>query len=151
MKLPRNAIVYFSIVTEDYNIEDDAVRGDERAAALLTGNGWELVCMESRAVRWIAHTLGVRVNDEGHDSTGDLVCKFAVDTVEQLEQLDAFLSRYHTGGNDQIDTDEQYVAARDFRLYPNGVNDVFFGAEYGAEADISDFIEAMRDGSIVAA
>lgn len=151
MKLPRNSIVYFSIVIEDYNIEDDAANGDERAAALLSGSGWELVFMESRAVQWIARTLGVRITDEGHDSTGDLVCKFAVDTVEQLEALDIFLSRYHTGSNDTIDTGEQYVSARDFRFYPNGVNDVWFGAEYGAEADISDYIDAVRDGSIVAA
>jgi hypothetical protein len=151
MKLPQNAIVYFSLVIEDYNIEDDAAHGDERAAALLDGNGWELVCMESRGLAWIARQLSVRITDEGHDVGGDLVCKFAVDTVEQLEQLDAFLSRYHTGGNDTIETGEQYISALDFRFYPNGVNDVFFGADYGAEADISDFIEAMRDGSIVAA
>lgn len=151
MQLPRNAIVYFSVVVDTAWLEEAASEGDTDAIALAS-NGRELACMEGRAAAWIARECGMeRWGNEGHDAYGDLVCKFGVSDLAEIERIERFISRNFIGGNDQIYTPERFIEARDFRLYPFGVNDVFFGAEHGAEGDLSDFIDAYRKGEIVAA
>jgi len=120
--LDRDAIVYFGIATEDYNIEEDADNGDEFAQSLMNDGGRGLNKLEGDALRNLSRMFKTRIMNEGHDGSGELVCKLPVDSWEDIKKIDAVLSRHHIGGDDEIDTGVQYVVARDFRLYPDGIS-----------------------------
>ena len=141
--LGRMAIVYFDLAMEDYNIEEDADNGDEFAQSLMADHrkGLEL---ESKAVKNLSRMFGARIMDEGHDSGGGLVCKFGVDSWADVKKALDVINRNHEGGDDQIGTDVPYMVARDFRLYPDGVNDVFYGEGSGAEGDWDEWLSEHK-------
>jgi hypothetical protein len=136
----RNAIVYFAIRLEISDIEEDANNGDEDAQRLLACDGLEFGDMELRAASTIGRLLGKSIWNEGHDAFDDLICKFSADTLEDIENLESLLSKYHTGGTDNIDTGVPYVTAFEFMFYPQGVGGKYYGDVDGASGDLSDWI-----------
>ncbi len=136
----RNAIVCFAIRVEAYDIEEDANSGDEDAQRLMNDDGFELSNMELRAASIIGRLLGKSVWNEGHDAFGDLICKFSVDTLEDIENLESLLSKYHTGGADNINVGVPYITAFEFMFYPQGIGGRYYGDVDGASGDLSDWI-----------
>lgn len=138
---PKTAIVYFGVITENYNIEEDAENGDEKAQSLLD-DPRKAVDLELRAVKSLQKLLKTRISNEGHDSTGELVCKFGVSSRDDIKKLNRILNRHHVGGNDDTDTGVDYTVARDFRFYPLGIRGrVFYGGGPGAEGDLEDWLD----------
>lgn len=141
--LGRMAIVYFDLAMEDYNIEEDADNGDEFAQSLLD-DPRKALKLESDALKSLSRMFGARIMDEGHDSGGGLVCKFSVDSWADVKKANDVINRHHEGGDDQIGLDVPYMVARDFRLYPDGVNDVFYGSAPGAEGDLDEWLSEHK-------
>ena len=141
--LGRMAIVYFDLAMEDYNIEEDADEGDAFAQSLLD-DPRKANALESKALKSLSRMFGTRIMNEGHDSGGGLVCKFAVNSWADVKKANDVISRYYEGGDDQIGTDVPYMVARDFRLYPDGVNDVFYGAAPDAEDDWDEWLSEHK-------
>ncbi len=139
----RRAILYFSIRIEDYNIEEDAANGDSYAANLIS-DVYELLRIENQAVNKIAQDIGMPVWNEGHDEFGALVCKIGIESIEDLRSIKDYIDRSFIGGDDNIEA-APYTFAGDFRFYPSGVNDEFYGAAPGAIDEISEYIEAYTD------
>jgi hypothetical protein len=140
--LGRMAVVYFGIAIEDYNIEEAAREGDARAQALLQDtSGMALLKLEDRALKSLSRMFNTRITNEGHDRYGDLVCKIPVNSWEDVKSVNAVINKHHIGGDDEIDTDVEYVVARGFRLYPDGVNDDFYGEESGAVGTFDEWLE----------
>lgn len=142
--LGRMAIVYFDLAMEDYNVEEDAGNGDEFAQSLLD-DVRNALKLESDALKSLSRMFGARIMNEGHDSGGGLVCKFAVDSWDDVKKALSVINRNHEGGDDQIGTGVPYMVARDFRLYPDGVNNVFYGEGSGAEGDWNEWLSEHKD------
>jgi hypothetical protein len=137
---PRLAVVYFDLHTEEYNIEEDAQEGDAEAKALLN-DPRQILRLEHKALAELSRKFGHRISDEGHDRYGDLVCKFGVDDWAEVKAANDVISKHHIGGDDEMDAGAPYMVARGFRLYPNGVNDVFYGEESGAEGTWEEWLQ----------
>lgn len=138
---PRKAIMYFDISCEDYNIEEDARDGDPLAMEIMADkSGRVLHKLEGDAYKAVEKLFRVRLSNEGHDSAGNLVCKFSIDSVEDVENALKVINRNHIGGNDQIDTGVQYFTAQGFTLYPQGVNGPRYSDE-GSYPTIEEFLE----------
>jgi hypothetical protein len=62
----------------------------------------------------------IKVENEGHDAFGNLICKFGVDSVEEVIKIFNWIGKNHIGGLDTVDSgpDGVYTNACDFRLYP---------------------------------
>ena len=145
----RSAIVYFELVCEDYNIEEDANNGDPAAQNLLN-NDRALLNQENLAVNSLKKLFKKNISNEGHGSGGQLVCKFGVNSVKELIDADRVLSRNHTGGDDEIDTGVAYFSARGFRFYPDGVNNGFYGEDSGALGTWEEWIESQKGSRLAA-
>ena len=141
--LGRMSIVYFDLVMEDYNIEEDAGNGDAFAQSLLDDPS-KANALESKALKSLSRMFGTRIMNEGHGSGDELVCKFGVRSWADVKKANDVINRHYEGGDDQIGTDVPYMVARDFRLYPDGVNDVFYGAEPGAEDDWDEWLSEHK-------
>jgi len=137
---PRLAVVYFDLHTEEYNIEEDAREGDAEAKALLN-DPRQILRLEHKALAELSRKFGHRISDEGHDRYGDLVCKFGVNDWAEVKAANDVISKHHIGGDDEMDAGAPYMVARGFRLYPNGVNDVFYGEESGAEGTWEEWLQ----------
>jgi hypothetical protein len=138
--LGRMSIVYFDLIMEDYNIEEDAENGDEFAQSLMDGDGRGALKLESDAIKNLSRMFGKRISNEGHSNDGSLICNFAVNSWAEVNKALSVINRNHTGGDDNIDTGVRYFEARDFRLYPDGTNDVFYGEGNGAEDDWDEWL-----------
>lgn len=142
---PRTAMVYFSLHTEDYNIEDDASEGDKAAQALLD-EPQKLIRLEDKALKELSRKFGQRIDNEGHDGNGDLVCKLVVTEWAEVKAMqdviNANLAGY--GTDDTMALDAPYMVARDFRFYPDGVNDNFYGEERGAAGSWEEWLKANK-------
>ena len=145
----RSAIVYFELVCEDYNIEEDANNGDLAAQNLLN-NDRALLNQENLAINSLKKLFKKNISGEGHGSGGELVCKFGVNSVKELIDADRVLSRNHTGGDDEIDTGVAYFSARGFRFYPDGVNNGFYGEESRALGTWEEWIESQKGSRLAA-
>ena len=141
--LGRMALVYFDLSLEDYNVEEDARSGDEFAQSLLKDER-KMLGLENEAVKNLSRMFGTRINNEGHTSHGGLVCKFGVDSWDDVKKALTVINRHHEGGDDQIGTGVPYMVAQGFRLYPDGVNDVFYGEEPGAEGDWDEWLSEHK-------
>jgi len=138
---PRKAVMYFQISCEDYNIEDDARDGDPLATEIMEDkSGRALLNLEWDAYKAVEKLFRVRLTNEGHDSAGNLVCRFSIDSVEDVENALKVINRNHIGGDDQIDTGVQYFTAQGFTLYPQGVNGPRYSDE-GSYPTIEEFLE----------
>jgi hypothetical protein len=125
---PKNAIVYFDLAFEDYNLEEDQSPnadedGQERAAAFLAMGKGDLtkavLATEDAAMKEIGAKLkkaglNVRLNNEGHGSGGELVMKFGVDSLDDVKKLVSFIGKNMGGGDDVIYLDAPYMEARGF-------------------------------------
>lgn len=155
---PKTAIVYVGLVFEDYNYADDAssadadrqeaVRafmrlGNDVCEAASKAEGMALADLERRLK---TAGLDVRLTNESHDDEGGLIVKFGVSSIADVERLVRFVRGNSGGGEDEIYLDAPYMAARGFRLYPQGVNRpsfVFGGSHLAGEGDIEDWLEAQ--------
>lgn len=126
----RKALVYFNVTIEEYNLEEDLeegrtlLRGDFTIEDLQQGTPAmirELQRLEKDAAKFVGQIAKARVTEEGHDNYGSLICFFAIQSVADLKRLEQELSRYHVGGEDQIEA-APYTVAENFVLYPQGVN-----------------------------
>lgn len=131
---PRSAIVYFDLVIEDYNIEEDAGNPEsdlhDYAKQLFVDfdGGHEL---ENKLYREVQELLGFSIGNEGHGSDDALICKTYPRTAE-----DAFrcMKVLPTAGV-QIST--PYGAVEDVRFYPQGPSGPYLTWD-GASENISD-------------
>ena len=130
---PRKAIMYFYISFEDYYAEEDGVELSDR----------EVSSMESKALKNVSRLLKVRVGNEGHDRFGNLVCKIAVNSLEEVAKIVEIVQRNTIGGEDQIDTDVEYFSAQGFTLYPTGVNGrpTYQMGGLGGHEDLEEYLE----------
>ena len=130
---PRKAIMYFYLFFEDWNAEEDGVELSDR----------ELSSMESKALKNVSRLLKVKVGNEGHDSNGNLVCKIAVNSLEEVAEIIEIVQRNTIGGEDQIDTDVEYFTAQGFTLYPTGVNGrpTYQIGGMGGHEDLEEYLE----------
>jgi len=108
--------VYFDVHFEDYNYEEDLESEDEERRQAASAAPMD-VDAELRAAASIGRLLGVRVLNEGHNSYGDLVCKFAIQFRDLPLVLNELERRMQSGA--EIDTDEPYHVVRGFVLYPD--------------------------------
>jgi len=140
--LGRMAIVYFDLIIEAYNIEEDAENGDEFAQSLMDDGGRGMNKLEGDALKNLSRMFGQRISNEGHGPDGALVCKFPVNSWAEVKKANDVINKNHTGGDDNIDTGVQYVEARDFRLHPEGVgqNQAFYGEHSRAEGDWDEWL-----------
>lgn len=146
---PRKAIVYFDLCFEEDNYLEAKDEGDDHAAELLAlGKGNEEKAIhkaEDLAMEEIEKILkksGVRVrlDNEGHDSNGDLVMKFGVDSLDDVKKILKVINKASGGGDDDIYLD-YYFTARGFLLFPQGVN----GLRYNVVADEDDWTDALSE------
>lgn len=135
---PRRAMIYFALHFEEYNYEEDRDSDDpdaqKRAADFLKmGNRGKdqfaraIMAAEDAAISEITRLIkkakpNVRINNEGHGQGGELIMKFGVDSMEDAKAIALLVSRNTGGGDDIIYLNAPYMEARDFRLYPQGVN-----------------------------
>lgn len=141
--LGRMSIVHFVLLTEDYDIEEDAGNGDAFAQSLLD-DPRKVNALESKALKSLSRMFGTRITKEGHDRDGGLVCKFGVRSWADVNKANDVVNRHYKGGDDQIDTGVPYMVAHDFRLYPNGVKDVFYGSAPSSEDDWVDWLSEHK-------
>lgn len=141
--LTRNAIVYFDLVLEDYNIEEDADNGDEFAKSLMADNQ-EMMKLQGKDLASLKRMFGTTIMDEGHGSDDALVCKFSVDSWADVKKANDVINRHHTGGDDNMGLDVPYFEARSFRLYPDGVNNVFYSEESQAKGDWNEWLSEHK-------
>jgi hypothetical protein len=131
---PRSAIVYFDLVIEDYNIEDDAGNPESELHAYAVQvredmhGGHDL---ESEIYREVRELLGFSIGNEGHGSDDALICKTYPKTAEEAFHCMKVLP--DAGG--QIST--PYGAVEDVRFYPQGAGGPYLTWE-GASEQISD-------------
>jgi len=147
---PRKAMMYFDISFEDYNIDDAAEEGDEIALKLQGGDDRLAVKLEGDAIKAAERILGVKVSNEGHDSAGNLVCKFGVDSWGDVDKAYKAISRNTIGGDDQIDLAPFYVG-QGFFLLPQGVNGPKYGNVPGRKGDLDDWLADNKPGKKAAA
>ncbi|OHD26988.1 MAG: hypothetical protein A2Y38_08215 [Spirochaetes bacterium GWB1_59_5] len=158
-KFNRGGVMYFDIVTEDYNIEEDvsaAEDNDEDAIERLTNSGLGFPPDYSKAVEWdframkeLAAMLGVRIDNEGHGSDEALICKFSVSDWAEVKRVADLVKRHTTGGEDQISLDTPYTVAQGFTLFPDAelVNGRSWGNGMGRlEGDLDEWLEAFEPG-----
>ena len=141
--LTRDSIVYFDLVLEDYNIEEDADNGDEFAKSLM-GDNQEMMKLQGKALASLKRMFGTTIMNEGHGSDGALVCKFSVDSWADVSKANDVINRHHTGGDDNMGLDVPYFEARSFRLYPDGVNNVFYSEESQAKGDWNEWLSEHK-------
>jgi hypothetical protein len=152
---PKSAMVYFDLYFEEDNLEEDqGPNADEdqqqRAAEFLaTGKGditnaarkAEDDAMKEIGAMLKKAGLNVRLGNEGHGSGDELVMKFGIDTVDQVKKLVDFIKRNTGGGEDVIYLNAPYMEARDFVLFPVGVNNDGFSVN--GDGDIEEWLEAQ--------
>jgi hypothetical protein len=139
---PRKAMMYFDISCEDYNIEEDAENGEPLAMKIMEDErGLVLHKLEGDAYKAVEKLFRVRLSNEGHDSSGNLVCKFPIDSVEDVENALKVINRNHIGGDDQIDTGVQYFTAQGFTLYPQGVNGPRYSENSQDDGTLEEWLE----------
>ena len=163
-KFTEGGVMYFELTMEDYNMEEDfssAEDGDEEAIQRLTAAGLThlkplgqqdraLVDLEWKALKEVERLFpGFRVGNEGHDTAGDLICKFNVNTYADVKKVQSIIDRSAGGGDDEIYLDTPYAAVRGFHLYPdaNLANGRAWGVRPGpVEGDLSDWLEDFKPG-----
>ena len=130
---PRKAVMYFEIqlgnnLAEMINYEEISVS--------------ELESMESKALKNVSRLLKVRVENEGHDHWGDLICKIAVNSLEEVAKIVEIVQRNTIGGEDQIDLGRHF-SAHHFTLYPTGVNGrpIYQMGGNGGYEDLEEYLE----------
>lgn len=106
---PRKAVVYFDLVFEDWNAEEDGVELSDYPKNII-----------GSAIKNIGRLLKVRVGNEGHDNSGVLTCKFSLDSLEHAEKLMETISR-NAEGTDTLSTGVEYFVAQNFVFYPAGL------------------------------
>ena len=119
---PRSAVIYFDLHLEDYNVEEDARDGKRLAKRMMSDGGKTVNEMERKALDKLSKLFKVRIFNEGHGSTDDLICGINVDSWADVNHILKILSKQHVGGDDEIDTGVRYFVARGFTLFPRGVN-----------------------------
>ncbi|MFA6234293.1 MAG: DUF2958 domain-containing protein [Bacteroidota bacterium] len=157
----RGGILYFDLAMEDYNIEEDvneAGRGDENAIQRLqeSGIGWpdpnyeKAGDLEFKALKEMSTLLGKRVENEGHGSGDELVCKFSVSKWIEVKNINDIIKRHTTGGDDEISLNTPYTVARGFTLYPDAelANGRAWGVSSGGRVlgDLDDWLEDFKPG-----
>lgn len=145
---PRTAMMYFTLHTERHNIEDAAREGDPKAKAILR-DPRRLLKMESEAVKNLSSMFGRRIDNEGHDYHGDLVCKFAVDSWAEVKAAVATIEKHDMRTDPdyvEVDVGVPFMLAFGFFLYPDGVNNKFYG-EYDAAGTWEDWLNANKPAS----
>ncbi len=130
LPLPRDSVVYFVLTFEDYNYEEDHRESPDADY---------IMARERESIQYLRDAFGLPVYGESHDGDS-LICKVFPNTLEDLIRMDKTLTRRHIGGNDEIDAGADYMVARDFRFYPEGVNRPFYGEEPGAIGPWSEWI-----------
>lgn len=153
----KAGIMYFDIITEDYNIEEDAgnaAEGDEEAIERLVSSGLgvppdsEKACdLEIAAIKDVEKLLGRSISNEGHDVCGSLICKFGVDSWAEVKRINDIIRKSFGGGDDEIYLDTPYTAARGFHLYPDEgfTNGRCWGvASFRPEGDLDEWLEAFK-------
>lgn len=136
-------VMYFSIDYEDYNVQEDADRGDPEAQRMMN-DGKFAHQKEMAAAEEIGDMLSVRVYDEGHTSHGDLTCKFRINTMAELRRVveEITSNAYDSEGHIELG---RYFRTSQWSFYPEGVN----GPEYAladsrADGYLADFLEQSR-------
>lgn len=128
---PRGATVYFDLVFEDYNLEEDLA--DPNKDVNLPGGPWTMedynrgditdvvLKLEFEALKEAKSVLGIsRIGNEGHDSFGNLSCKFGISSLQELKDLYKKIRQLHGGGDDIIYFDH-YFNIGHFQFYPQSV------------------------------
>ena len=132
---PRKAVVYFDLVFQEGIANHDQAEIRDR----------DFPSLESKAVNNIGRMLKVRVSNEGHDSSGALICNFPLNSLEQAEELMETIAKNTEGGHDTIDTDVEYFVAQNFLFYPNGLRGDSYSidGEGMSDGDLFDYLESQ--------
>lgn len=138
---PRKGMMYFDLVMEDYNVEEDAENGDELAMRIMEDGGKTVNKLEGDALKKLSTMFGVRISNEGHGSGNELICKFGVDSWQDVAKVNKVLHSHHTGGDDVIDVGVPYFAAQGFALFPQGVNGPRYGNTPRSLGDLDEWLE----------
>lgn len=131
---PRKAVMYFEIQID--NDLAEMINYEEISDS-------ELSSMESKALKSVSRLLKVRVGNEGHDRYGSLICKIAVNSLEEVAKIVEIVQRNTIGGEDQIETGVDYFSAQGFTLYPTGVNGrpTYQIGGMGGHEDLEEYLE----------
>ena len=78
--------MYFDIIFEDYNAEEDGVDLSDR----------DISSMESNALRNVGRLLKVRVGNRGHDSSELCsICNISVTSLEDVAEIISIVKKYY--------------------------------------------------------
>jgi hypothetical protein len=146
---PRKAMIYFDLVFEDYNFEEDQENDPKRAERFLKLGGGDpskaALKAEQLAMKEAQKILKVkRIGNEGHGSGGELVCKISVDSVEEARKIFDKVEAEHGGGDDVVYLDAPYMAMQGFTLFPQGVNGPQYRLGGSSREDIDDFWDEVE-------
>lgn len=120
---PRKAVVYFDLTLD----EDSALKDGVDESSILD--------MERKAVKSLEKSLKVRISNEGHDYHGDLICSFALKSLEHAEKLMETIARNAESGHDTLDAGVEHFYAQNFLFYPQGVNGNSYSIDGEGDAD----------------
>jgi hypothetical protein len=170
----RGGILYFDVDVEDDEIEYSFDRltcsyTDERErafdnlleAGFIDGNGDKVnddmigLRLEDRALKEVRELFGFeRINNEGHDNFGTLICKVSMRDYAQVAHVQDVIERNTVGGDDVIGINTPYVRVSCFALCPdeNLANGSWWGvAVCKTEGSIQDWLdenEPMIQGDV---
>lgn len=147
---PARAVVYFDLVFQRYQAEEDRDREAEdhededwveeqrkiAVHALEEGTG----DLERQAVSWLEKELGAKIwAESGFDEDG-VTCK--VTSLSSWEDVKRFFVKVWSicGGEDTIYLDVPFMEATRFVFYPKGVNGPRFGANE-KDGEVSDWLD----------
>ena len=149
---PKEAILYFDLSFEDSNYEEDASNIEdieeedpEHYEELLKYENDSQFShdQENKALKWLEKTFRAKIENEGHDSYGNLICAIGITSHKQLKHIDQIVSRHHIGGDDQMETDVRYFVAQGFQFYPLGFDNrsVVYSEESSAKGTIDEWLK----------
>jgi hypothetical protein len=143
--LNNQSIIYFELYFEEDNADDDYQNNleeikendPEKYNFLMSyfprrkpNRGYALHQLEEEAIKAALRLFSpLKMGNEGHNNWSDLIMWISVNSYADVEKVEEVLAQNHTGGEDDIYIG-LYFQARDFRLYPQGINGPFFGPDY---------------------
>ena len=140
--------VYFSLVVEEWKIEDDADEGSRSAERLLDDPS-KIQGLEDKALKNLSRMFGKEITKVKRGVGQGLTCKFSVGTYEDVLKMAQAIRKHHISDGDdedEVNPGVKYLYAVDFRLYPNGKKgrSVFYGYDPRAKGDLNDWLSEHK-------
>jgi hypothetical protein len=134
----------FVLVLEQDVLANSADEGDELAIEVQE-NEKALERLEEDALRKLSSMFGVKIDNEGMGPQHGLICKFSVDSWNDVARVNKAINQNRIGSGDKMDTDVPFFAARGFVLYPEGINGPRYGKTSRAVGDLDQWLRDNKE------